>query len=111
MAVTTPFSYFVKCAFNTLPPLFQPQVDRAAVRPAVLELAEAPRLSVALRWVLSWRRRASSSLIQLLKLHPSASPKTSGFTRVDLLDLAGIQLPRSPIFPSVRFSLLAQIKL
>lgn len=52
------------------PPLSQPHVDRAPARSVVLALAEAPILSVALRWSLSWRRRASSSLIQDLALPP-----------------------------------------
>ena len=34
-------------------PLFQPHVERGAARPALLELAEALRFSVALRWILS----------------------------------------------------------
>lgn len=58
------------------PPLIQPHVDRAPARSVVLALAEALIFSVALRWSLSWRRRASSSLIQDLKLPPiSLFPK------------------------------------
>ncbi len=54
------------------PPLIQPHVDRAPARSVVLALAKALIFSVALRWSLSWRRRASSSLIHDLKL-PSIS--------------------------------------
>ena len=91
------------------PPLFQSHVDRAPARAVVPELAQAPMFSVALCWSLSQRRRASRSWIQNLGLSPSAFFKeTLGLVRVNLLDLIGFQLSWSPVFPSMRFSLLAK---